>query len=260
MLVLSRRQDEKIVFPQLGITVEVLRIAGRSVRLGVTAPSNIRVLRHELAGKLGDEAERPSEAVATSKSNHRLRNRLNKATIGLQLAQMQLELGRHDEADRTLETVLAEFEHLESDLGGEPEVVRAPEVAHHQRRALLVEDDANEIELLAAYLRLSGYRVDTASDGCDALDYLAENCRPDVVLLDMQMPCCDGPSTISAIRENPKFRDLKVFAVSGKVAAEMGVTIGPGGVDRWFRKPLDAQSLVTQLNRDLARDVAQSAG
>ena len=38
MLVLSRREDDKIVFPNLGITVEVLRIAGRSVRLGVTAP------------------------------------------------------------------------------------------------------------------------------------------------------------------------------------------------------------------------------
>ena len=37
MLVLSRREDDKIVFPHLGITVEVLRIAGRTVRLGVKA-------------------------------------------------------------------------------------------------------------------------------------------------------------------------------------------------------------------------------
>ena len=53
MLVLSRRQDDKIVFPNLGITVEILKIAGRSVRMGVEAPSDVRVLRHELAQKEG---------------------------------------------------------------------------------------------------------------------------------------------------------------------------------------------------------------
>lgn len=259
MLVLSRRQDDKIVFPNLGITVEILRIAGRSVRLGVVAPPNVRVLRHELADKLEQGPDEPVVALPPAMSNHRLRNRLNKATVGLQLAQMQLELGRHDEADRTLEKVLSEFEDLESDLGDQASGVRSVECSV-PRRALLVEDDANEGELLAGYLRLSGFCVDTASDGCDALDYLAEHSQPDVVLLDMQMPRCDGPTTISAIRDNPKFRELKVFAVSGKVPTEMGVAIGPGGVDRWFRKPLNPKSLVAELNRDLTRHEAQSAG
>ena len=91
----------------------------------------------------------------------------------------------------------------------------------------------------------------TAKDGRDALDYLSgSRRRPDVVLLDMQMPRCDGPSTISAIRENPAYSGLRVFAVSGRVPADMGVTVGPSGVDKWFRKPLNPQNLVTELHRD----------
>ena len=48
MLVLSRRVEDSLVFPDLGITVEVLNMKGKSVRLGVDAPVEIKVLRGEL--------------------------------------------------------------------------------------------------------------------------------------------------------------------------------------------------------------------
>lgn len=48
MLVLSRRCNETIVFPELGITVEVLRVKGNTVRLGIKAPDSVRILRGEL--------------------------------------------------------------------------------------------------------------------------------------------------------------------------------------------------------------------
>jgi carbon storage regulator CsrA len=250
MLVLSRRQDDKIVFPNLGITVEILRIAGQSVRIGVDAPSDVRVLRHELADKLGEIATATGGATAARMSNHQLRNRLNKAALGLHLLQRQLEVGSSKEADETLARVLSEFQSLDEVLAADK-----PREFKENRLALLVEDDANERHLLAGFLRLSGYEVEIACDGCDALDYLAEGRQPDVVLLDMQMPRCDGPSTISAIRENPRFDDLRLFGVSGREPAEVGVTIGPDGVDRWFRKPINPQTLVNQLNRDLELSV-----
>ncbi len=163
------------------------------------------------------------------------------------MAQKQIEVGQVENADRTLVKVLSEFQSLDEDLGTR-DTAAPPAAARH---ALLVEDDANESELLAGFLRLSGFEVDTAADGCDALDFLSEHGQPDVVLLDMQMPRCDGPATISAIRQNPQFSGLRVFAVSGRVPADMGVTVGPTGVDRWFRKPLNPQSLVAELHRDL---------
>ena len=49
MLVLSRRPDEQIVFPELGISINVTRTKGNQVRLGIQAPETIRILRGELA-------------------------------------------------------------------------------------------------------------------------------------------------------------------------------------------------------------------
>ncbi len=48
MLVLSRRESEKVLFPELGITLEIVRIKGNIVRVGIDAPRSIRVIRGEL--------------------------------------------------------------------------------------------------------------------------------------------------------------------------------------------------------------------
>ena len=48
MLVLSRRLHEKIVLPTLGVTVEVVAVKGGVVRLGITAPPDVKVMREEI--------------------------------------------------------------------------------------------------------------------------------------------------------------------------------------------------------------------
>ncbi len=119
------------------------------------------------------------------------------------------------------------------------------------RRALLVEDDRNQRELLAGFLRLSGLEVDTAGDGCDALDYLRSGHRPDMVLLDMGLPRCDGLSTVRQIRSDPTMVGLKVFAVTGYRPEDFDLERGAGGIDRWFQKPLDPEGLVRELATEL---------
>ena len=52
MLVLSRSNRQKIVFPTLGISIEVLRIAGNKVRVGIDAPSDVPVHRQEVADRI----------------------------------------------------------------------------------------------------------------------------------------------------------------------------------------------------------------
>jgi carbon storage regulator CsrA len=51
MLVLSRRESEKIFFPDLGISLEIVRVKGNTVRVGIDAPQEVRVLRGELLDK-----------------------------------------------------------------------------------------------------------------------------------------------------------------------------------------------------------------
>jgi DNA-binding response OmpR family regulator len=127
-----------------------------------------------------------------------------------------------------------------------------PPVSHCKSRALLVEDNANERELLATFLRMSGVDVDTAEDGADALDYLRCHDRPDVVLLDMGLPRCDGASMVREIRRRPAFAGLKIFAVTGRAQEEFDLGHGSVGVDRWFRKPVDPLALVRDLNEQFS--------
>lgn len=247
MLVLSRRTGDKILFPDLDITVEILQTNGKNVRVGVQAPPDVAVLRHELAGA----AQRSMPPARKQRDNHRLRNRLNGVRLGLFLLEQQLDAGMADAARATLSRALEGFDAVEGELQSPAPQPAAP-AAPQPMRALLVEDDINESELLAGILRMSGIAVDTAGDGSQALDYLAHHERPDIVLLDMKMPRFDGPSTVTAIRRDPQLQGLKVFAVSGSSPDSVGLTMGSGGVDRWFSKPVDPGRLVREMKHELA--------
>ena len=249
MLVLSRKQNEKIIFPNLGVTVQILRVAGKTVCVGVDAPREVKILRDELAPQGTPPAaalRRPDE----KELRHALRNQLNLASLALHVVRRKLELGQLDDAEATIDKALKQLEDLDRQVGlVTPGVSRA--AATQRPRALLVEDDANECELLAGYLRMSGFDVDTADNGRQAMDVLSHTPRPDVVVLDMRMPQLDGPGTVLSIRSSPLLHDLKVFAVSGTPQAEVAVTLGRDGVDRWFAKPLNPAQLVDAMNHDL---------
>ena len=247
MLVLSRRKGEKIVFPNIGVELELLKVQGNTARLGIVAPQHIKILRDELAAipttpGIDNSADGPASSQHLS---HEMRNRLNKATLALQLLRKQLERGQADHAESTLQNLLFEFASLEKEATGKP--ASAPPVDALVASTLIVEDDPNESALLAGFLRINGFEVAEACDGADALDYLSMNELPDVVLLDMLMPRCNGRQTIDAIRQSADFRELKVIAISGTAPAELGVPIGPQGVDRWFQKPINPETLVREI-------------
>jgi carbon storage regulator CsrA len=245
MLVLSRKPKETIVFPNLGIKLEIVRIAGGKVRVGIDAPLDVAVLRGELCKRIGAEPDSAkSESGAAEKSpEHHLRNRLHTARLGLKLLEKQLAAGMFDEAEETLNRALGIFQLLDSELG------RTNKGVGQQlgRRALVVEDDANESHLLAGILRMSGYAVQTARDGLEALELLKKN-RPDFVLMDMNMPRCDGPTALASIRSNPQWRGLRVFAVTGCTRDEIGEGVDDLGVERWFQKPVDPEVLLDAMS------------
>ncbi len=117
--------------------------------------------------------------------------------------------------------------------------------------ALIVEDNDNERHLLAGFLNMVGFEVVTAENGVAALEYLTSHERPDVVLLDMLMPECDGPTAVTKIRRKAELEGLRIFAVSGTSPAQLGLETGPKGIDRWFHKPINPEELAREMAKDL---------
>jgi carbon storage regulator CsrA len=113
MLVLSRRESDRIVFPALGISVEVMKIGRSRVSIGVHAPKGIRVIRHELAG---EEKLRPSseglDAAVRQRIDGEFQNQVDAATEKLQIAQDELVAGNTQRALATLGQALAELDRL----------------------------------------------------------------------------------------------------------------------------------------------------
>jgi len=260
MLVLSRKLKEKIVLPTMKVAIQVVGIKGGTVRLGVHAPREIPVLREEVPDRAVEWgsvesrlAERNGGEQRPNKFWGALRERLKRAGVGLGLLRLQLDTGLPEEARATLASIQNDFQLLCHGVEGEMEIPSAgPSLSKLKlQRALLVEDNRNERELLAGYLRQSGLEVDTAGDGSDALDYLGSHGRPDVILLDMGLPRVDGPTMVRQLRSNPTYAGLKIYGVSGHAPEEFDLEFGPHGIDRWFQKPLDPAALVHELAEEL---------
>jgi carbon storage regulator CsrA len=255
MLVLSRRTNEKVIFPAFNTTLQIVSTGRGVVRLGIEAPPEVRVLREELLGQA------PPNVAPRPKLRHQVRNRLNAATIGLALLRQQLLRGATAPAAATLDKIDGEVEalrrQLEEALGPS---APAPAPPPRRCRALVVEDDSNECELLAGFLRLVGLDVATAGDGADALDYLRAHGRPDVILLDMALPRCDGPATIRAIRRDPAHAGLKIFAMTGHPLEEFQAAVEGGAVARWFSKPIDPEALLRELHREVGFQAGPGGG
>lgn len=240
MLVLTRKETEKLLFPTLGITIEVLRIRGNRTRLGIEAPTEIPVIRHEVSGLKSIEfTAEESPGAQLSRLHQAVRQRLDRASVALNQLHRCLEKRGSTEALQLVSDVFCELNALDREAG---EVIEGP--ISQAPRALLVEDDENERELLGGFLRLSGFDVTLACDGRDALDYLALHAPPQVVLLDMLMPRCDGASFVREVRSTAALSKLKLFAVSATDPSLLGVITGVGGIDRWFPKPVDVEDLV----------------
>lgn len=258
MLVVSRKQNQSIVFPSLGISVEILRVSGKTVSVGVQAPDDVRILRGEIAANAEQElAPTPGERALTEKKHHDFKNRLNQVSLAISLAQKQLANGAADDAAKSLANALDTLQQWEQEDARRRNV--PPGVSFEpgamvpgkpRKKALLVEDDPNERRLLASYLHASGYDVETAEDGHVALERLAKQ-KPDAVVMDMEMPRLHGRDCVRQIRSDRQFDDLKLFVVSGMDRERMQVPLGDRGVQRWFSKPLQPEELVFELANSL---------
>ncbi len=110
------------------------------------------------------------------------------------------------------------------------------------RTVLVIEDDALNLELLSTVLEAAGFAVHTAEDARTGLE-LAHQLRPDVVLMDIQLPELDGLEATRRLHEAPETAQVPVIAVSAHVKKEDEERSREAGCVRHVHKPVDTRAL-----------------
>jgi CheY-like chemotaxis protein len=127
------------------------------------------------------------------------------------------------------------------------------------RRVLLVDDNKDIVDSLAAVLRRSGYLAHTATDGASALT-LAETIQPDVILLDLGMPRMSGYEVATAVRCRPRGARVQLIAATGWGNKEDRRRTREAGFDAHLTKPLDPDELIRLIESHApAGDAVQQA-
>ncbi len=114
------------------------------------------------------------------------------------------------------------------------------------RRILVVDDNEDAAESLAALLRIFGHEVGVAFDGEQALE-MAPTLMPDVVLLDLGMPRMDGHEVARRMRSEPWGAAMRIIALSGFGDGGDRVRSREAGCDDHLVKPVSPTELQSAL-------------
>jgi len=115
-----------------------------------------------------------------------------------------------------------------------------------QKRLLLVEDEADLVEVVKIRLEANGYEVLTATDGQQALDK-ARNQNPDLIILDLMLPKIDGYKVCRMLKFDEKYKHIPVLMFSAR-AQEADKKLGEEvGADAYLVKPFDPVVLIAKI-------------
>lgn len=131
----------------------------------------------------------------------------------------------------------------------EPESTKQSDDDAVQMRILLVDDSPVNREVGTGLLEMSGYSVETANNGHDAIQLLERN-EYDVVLMDLEMPELDGLSATRRIRDRERttFSRIPIIAMTAHAIDEVRDQCVAAGMDGYLTKPIQPQELFTALD------------
>ena len=117
---------------------------------------------------------------------------------------------------------------------------------------LYVEDNIDNRTLVRRVLLSEDYKLIEATNGAEALQVL-ENTKPDLILMDINMPDMDGYTLTAKIKANPGFERVPILALTANVMRGDKEKTLEAGCDGYIQKPLDIDQLIKEVERFLAR-------
>ena len=115
---------------------------------------------------------------------------------------------------------------------------------------LVVDDDEMILKMAEFVLQQEGYEVVKVMSGMSCLDYLKYN-KPDLILLDVEMPIMSGIQTLEIIRGNEEYQYIPVMFLTASADKETVVTAGSLKAVDYVVKPFMPQDLVDRVKRIL---------
>jgi CheY-like chemotaxis protein len=120
-------------------------------------------------------------------------------------------------------------------------------------RILIVEDNANNRSLFRDILAFHGYEVSVASDGQEGVS-LARELKPDLILMDIQMPGMDGMTAGGILKGDPVTCGLKIVALTSFAMRGDQERILAAGFDGYLSKPISTRELPVLVKQWLTEE------
>ena len=116
---------------------------------------------------------------------------------------------------------------------------------------LAVEDQEDNMQILRDLLTSAGYQIIEAENGKDALAAVTKR-RPDLILMDIQIPIIDGYEVTRRIKANPALRSIPIIAVTSHALGEGEEKARAAGCDDFVAKPYSPRQLLAKVRQYLS--------
>ena len=120
----------------------------------------------------------------------------------------------------------------------------------HTPLILVVEDYDDAREMYVEYLTFTGFNVESATNGLEAIE-MTQRLKPDLVLMDLALPKLDGWEATRRLKSDPATSNIPVIALTGHALAGHAERAREAGCDSFITKPCVPDELVAEISRVL---------
>ena len=120
------------------------------------------------------------------------------------------------------------------------------------RVILIVEDDPKNLKLIRDLLQIRGYTILEATDGKQGVD-MARAKRPDLILMDIQMPVMNGFEATSILKADPVTKSITIVALTAFAMQGDREKCIEAGFNDYITKPLDTRAFMTKIKEYLEK-------
>lgn len=121
-----------------------------------------------------------------------------------------------------------------------------------KKKILIIEDNEQNLYLITFIFEKHGYEVEAASDGQTGID-MALRIRPDLIVLDIQLPVMDGYGVARSLRSYPDLADTPIVAVTSYAMVGDREKAFESGCTGYIEKPINPDTFMAQVEEHLVK-------